>query len=168
MLGLLLPIGVTALAIAGYALTETANIASVTVLAPLIVGGLAAGCVVALGDFARIFFVHDPGKRFFACIRDAVELLVRNAGAAVPLVLVLGALSFLPLLGVVLFEELVPPAPGNWLVPLVLVQQFAVLLRAGARVLALAAQSSLLRDTTGALRFGDPLPSPSPLLSRGV
>lgn len=167
-LGLVLPIAAATLAVAGYLVSETGTVSDLAALAPLILGALAIACIVTLGDFARISFVHDQEKRLFWSIRDATGFLSENAGEAASLLFVLTIASLLPLLGVILFEGLVPLDAGGWLVPLVLVQQAAVMLRSWVRVLSFAAESSLLRNATGTLRPGSLPSTPSPLLSRGI
>jgi hypothetical protein len=153
---------------AGFLFVDTENPSNPGVLGLLAVGVVMSACVLTLSDYARIFLVQEPERGVFGSLRAAMEFLVRHAGGVTVLTLTLAVASLIPLVGVVLFEDIVPLAVGGWLVPLVLVQQAAVILRSWVRVLAFATQSSFIRASHGALRPGEDPSTPSPLLAQGI
>lgn len=164
----LLILGAVTIGGAGFLLLETEDPSHPGVMAILGLGLVVGTLLITLGDFARIHLAHDPERGVSGSLRVALQFLVRNTGTAAVLMLVLLAASFLPLLGVVLFEEVVPIAVDGWLAPLVLVQQVAVVLRSWVRVFAFAAQSSLVRSASGSLRPGEEPYAPSPILKQGI
>lgn len=167
-LAIALMIAALTLAAAGFLLYETPDAASPGVPAILSFGLVLGACVIMLGDYARIHLVQDPESGVFGSIHAALEFLIRNAGPAAALAFALAIASLIPLVGVVLFEDLVPRGVGGWLAPLVLIQQAAVMLRGWIRVFAFAAQSSFVRAVHGTLRSGEAPPAPSPFLTQGV
>jgi hypothetical protein len=167
-IGVVLPIATLTITGAGVLFVETENPSNPGVLGFLVVGVVMSACVLTLSDYARIFLVQEPEQGVFGSIRAAMEFLVKHAGRAAALTLSLAVASLAPLAGVVFFEEMVPLAVGGWLVPLVLVQQAAVMLRSWVRVLAFATQSSFIRTSRGALRPGEDPSTPSPFLAQGI
>jgi hypothetical protein len=165
---LVLLIGVLTAGAAGLVVMEAEQASSPGVLAVLAIGLILIAAVVTLGDVARIHLVHDPERGVLGSILGAGAFLLRHAGGTSGLVAVLAFASVLPLAGVVVFEDTVPAAVGRWLVPLVVVQQATVFLRSWMRVLAFASLSSYVRAAYGMLRRGEPLPAPSPYITRGV
>jgi len=167
-IGVVLLIAMLTITGAGALFLDTEDPWNPGVLGFLAVGVVLSACVITLSDYTRIFLVQEPERGMFGCIRAALEFLVRHAGGAAALTLSLAVASLAPLAGAVFFEEVVPFAVGGWLVPLVLVQQAAVMLRSWVRVLAFAAQSSFIRASCGALRPGEGPSTPSPFLAQGI
>ncbi len=167
-IGAVLLIATLTIAGAGFLFVDTENPSNPGVLGLLAVGAVMSACVFTLADYARIFLVQEPERGVFGSIRAAMEFLVRHTGGVAVLTLTLAVASLIPLVGVVLFEDMVPLAVGGWLVPLVLVQQAAVILRSWVRVLAFATQSSYIRASHGTLRPGEDPSTPSPFLAQGI
>jgi hypothetical protein len=167
-LGAVLLIATLALAASGLLFVDTEDATHPGVLAILASGVVVVAFVLTLGDYARIHLIQDPERGVVGSVRAAAEFLVRHAGGVAALTFVLALVSLLPLIGLVAFEDAVPPAVGGWLVPLVLVQQAAVILRSGVRVAAFAAQSSFVRSAYGTLRHGEEPSAPSPFLAQGL
>lgn len=167
-IGVVLVIAIPIVAGAGVLVAETENPLNAGTLALLAVGLVMTAGVLTLSDYARIFLVQEPDRGVFGSSRAAMELLVRHPWGVAALTLTLAAASLIPLAGAVVFDGMVPPAVGGWLVPLVLVQQAAVMLRSWVRVLAFATQSSFIRASRGALRPGEDPPTPSRFLAQGI
>jgi hypothetical protein len=138
------------------------------VLASVASGVIIIAFLITLGDYARVHLVQDPERGVFGSIRAAAEFLARHARGAAALTFALAVASFLPLIVVALVEDVVPPAVGGWLAPLVLVQQVAVVLRSWIRIAAFGVQSSFVRTVYGTLRHREEPSSPSPFLAQGL
>ncbi len=167
-IGVVLLIAALTMTGAGVLFIDTENPSHPGVLGFLAVGVVLSACVLTLSDYARIFMVQEPERGVFGSIRAALEFFGRHAGEVAALTLSLAVASLAPLAGAVFFEEMVPVAVGGWLVPLVLVQQAAVMLRSWVRVLAFGAQASFIRTSRGTLRPGEDPPTPSPFLAQGL
>ena len=167
-IGVVLLIAALTMTGAGVLFIDTENPSNPGVLGFLAVGGVLSACVLTLSDYARILLVQEPERGVFGSIRAALEFFGRHAGGVATLTLSLAVASLAPLAGAVFFEEMVPLAVGGWLVPLVLVQQAAVMLRSWVRVLAFGAQASFIRTSRGTLRPGEDPPTPSPFLAQGL
>ncbi|MBP1654295.1 MAG: hypothetical protein H6Q28_851 [Bacteroidetes bacterium] len=167
-LGAMLLIAILTLGAAGIIFAGSDEVPGPGLAAVLIPGIILGAGVVTLGDYSRICLVQDPEAGVFGSIRAAAGFLTRHSGVAAALSTALIVASTLPLIGAGLFEELVPPAVGGWLAPLVVVQQIVVMLRSWMRVFAFAVQSAFLRDAHGLLRPGEMPLAPSPFLVRGV
>lgn len=156
------------LAAAAFLVVETENASHPGVLMILSLGLVLTACLITISEYTRIHIVQDPDGGLPGGLRAAVDFSFRHAGMVIALATALAGVSLLPLAGVIAVDIALPASVGGWLATLVIVQQAAVLLRSWIRVFAFALQSAFVRTAHGALRPGEPPPTPSPLLTRGI